>query len=104
MKKFENTAQVGDIIKAYDFMPTSDRPDMFLSGVVIDKGPIYISVAGRMLYAYDGYTVKVVGGDDRYKESMIGETMYVPFERDMMDHDDRITLVATSSQVDKVLA
>ena len=104
MKKFENTAQVGDIIKAFDFMPMSDRPDCFLSGVVLDKGPIHVEIAGRKVYAYDGYTVKVVGGDDRYKERAIGETMYIPFERDMMEHDDRITLVATAEEVEMVQA
>jgi len=41
MLKFENTANVGDTIRAYDFRPMSDRPDSYLEGEVIEKGPIF---------------------------------------------------------------
>ena len=41
MLKFENTANVGDMIRAYDFEPMSDRPDSYLVGEVLEKGAIW---------------------------------------------------------------
>jgi len=90
MLKFETLANLGDTIKSFDFMPMSDRPDMFLVGRVIDKGMIKHPVHGFDLY--EGYTVEITaqGEDNRYT---IGEIAYVPFEVDFMEYDERVALV-----------
>ena len=47
MLKFEKTAEIGDLIKAYDFQPMSDRGDSYIVGKVTDKG-----MANGMYMAY----------------------------------------------------
>ena len=97
--KFETLANTGDMIKAYDFMPMSDRPDMFLVGRVVEKGMIKHPVHGFDMYM--GYTVEIV---DQSEENgyTIGETAYVPFETDFMEYDERVQLVATKEELASV--
>jgi hypothetical protein len=100
MLKFENLANVGDMIKAFDFKPMADRPDYFLTGIVLDKGMIKHPVHGFDMYM--AYTVKIVGqGEDNQYE--IGEIAYVPFETDFMEYDERVQLVATKEEVEMVM-
>jgi len=91
MLKFENTAQIGDIIKAYDFEPMEGRPDMFMVGKVIDKGMIKHPVYDVDMYM--GYTIEITDKSkgNSYVEC---ETAYVPFEVDFMEYDERVTLVS----------
>ena len=99
MLKFENTANVGDVIKAYDFEPMSDRPDSYLLGEVLEKGPIYAKphyTAEREVYMCDGYTVFVkdsVTGSLNHDIERVGRIMYVPFEMAMSDFDGRVEVV-----------
>jgi len=88
MLKYENTAKIGDVIKAFDFEPMPSRDDVYLIGRVIDKGDIYRPDGS---YAMTGYTVEVTGSDE-WSNREIGETMYVPFES-TFDFDGRVTLV-----------
>ena len=101
MLKFENTAQIGDIIKAFDFKPMSGRPDMFMSGKVIDKGMIKHPVHGFDMYM--GYTIEIMGmgKEDRHTK---GETAYIPFEVDFMEYDERVQLVASVADQELLLA
>ena len=97
--KFENLANVGDIIKAYDFMPVSDRPDMFMTGRVIEKGMVKHPVHGYEMFA--GYTVEIIGqGEENNYE--IGEIGYVPFEVSMIEYDKRVELVATKADLEMI--
>ena len=97
MLKFEALANVGDIIKAYDFKPMSDRPDMFMTGKVIDKGMIKHPVHGYEMYM--AYTVEIIGqGEENNYE--IGEIGYIPFEVSMMEYDERVQLVATKADLE----
>jgi hypothetical protein len=84
MLKFENVANVGDVIKAFDFEPINDPnyPDRFLVGRVVDKGEVE--------FGYSAYTVEVLESPE-YPER-VGATMYVPFES-FMDYDNRVSLV-----------
>ena len=86
MFKHEATAQVGDVIRAYDFRGDSAH----IEGVVIDKGMIRHPVLGVELYA--GYTVQITK-DTMGKGSRAGDTGYVPFETDFMEYDSRVELV-----------
>lgn len=99
MLKFENTANVGDTIRAYDFEPMPDRPDHYLVGEVIEKGPIYAKphyTAPRKVYVCDGYTVFVkdsVTGSVEHDMQRVGRIMYVPFEMSMTDFDNRVEVI-----------
>ena len=97
MMKFENTANVGDTIRAYDFQPMTDRPDSYLVGEVIAKGPIFAKPKNdREVYLCDGYTVRVtesVTGSEMYDAERVGAEMYVPFEMMMRDFDNRVEVI-----------
>lgn len=106
MLKFESLANIGDIIKAFDFKPMTGRPDMFLTGRVIAKGAMMQDLpGGNKAYIGEGYTVEVLGGDDESVElGRKNVTMYVPFEVDFMEYDERVTLVATAEEFEMVMA
>ena len=90
MYKFENTAKIGEVIKAFDFKPMEGREDSFLVGKVVDKGMINHPVFNVPVYA--GYTVEILVERDGYKK---GETAYVPFETDFMEYDERVECIIT---------
>ena len=98
MLKFENTANVGDVIKAFDFEPMPDRPDSYLIGRVIEKGPIYVPLeeGGTPRYICDGYTVFVKEsqtGSFEHDVSRVGVHAYVPFEMGFSDYDGRVEVI-----------
>ena len=98
MMKFENTANIGDTIRAYDFQPMSDRPDSYLVGEVVAKGPIFgkLPHSDREVYMCDGYTVLVtesVTSSEMYDAERVGAEMYVPFEMSMSDFDNRVEVI-----------
>ena len=85
MFKHEATAQVGDVIRAYDF---KGQPH-YIQGTVLDKGMIRHPVHGFEMYA--GYTIQIT--EDTASGSRVGDTGYVPFETDFMEYDERVELV-----------
>lgn len=82
--KFENTANIGDTIKAYDFVPRSDVPEYYLMGRILSKGRI-------SKFGFDGYTVEIVGQGEHNRYTM-GETAYVPYEMGV-DFENRVQLM-----------
>ena len=90
MLKFENTAEVGDMIRAYDFEPIPGRPEFYVTGKVIEKGPIYapIRTGEEPRYICEGYTI--VCHTDMDDDRRYGQTIYVPFEMSLTDFDNRI--------------
>jgi hypothetical protein len=100
MLKFENTANVGDTIRAYDFRPATDRPDSYLIGEVIDKGAIFAKPhpdAPREVYMCDGYTVRVTEsetGSFEHDVERLGCILYVPFEMSGFgEFDNRVEVI-----------
>ena len=98
MLKFENTANVGDTIRAYDFRPMSDRPDSYLVGEVVSKGPIFAKPHNdHKVYLCDGYTVRVtesVTGVEMFDAERVGDEMYVPFEMSgFSEFDNRVEVI-----------
>lgn len=90
---FENIAVVGDVIKAFDFLPMKDRDDMFMFGKVIAKGEVRNPHNG--IYMFDGYTIEILGTDKNTRDR-IGDIGYVPYCT-MLDFADRITLKMTAA-------
>lgn len=96
MLKFENAANVGDVIKAFDFQPMPGRDDSYLVGRVIEKGPMYVEMHGRQVHMCDGYKVFVKdsnSGSDKYDMDRIGTEMIVPFEMSITDFDNRVEVI-----------
>lgn len=86
MLKYQNLAQVGDRIRAYDFC---GRRDAYIQGTVLAKGAIKTPEGAYTLYT--GYTIKIEkDGAGFGRENDIG---YVPFETAMMEYDERVELV-----------
>ena len=99
MLKFENVAEVGQTIKAFDFQPMPDRPDSYLIGEVVKKGPIYSKMPhhDREVYLCDGYTVRVtesVTSSEMYDSERVGAEMWVPFEMAITDFDGRVEVIS----------
>ena len=88
MFKFEELADIGDTIRSYDFRGM----DVYIEGVVIDKGWIKHPTTGVELYK--GYTVRCTKDtmDAGYYSNRLHDTVYVPFESSM-DYDGRVELV-----------
>jgi hypothetical protein len=88
MLRYENAAQVGDTIRAYDFEPLEGRPECWIEGLVVEKG--YLIPEGGV-YPFKAYTIHVEHSswpdDDR-----IGARAYVPFELSM-DWGGRVQLI-----------
>lgn len=86
MLKFENTANIGDRIRAYDFKPMRGRDDRFVEGVVVDKG-----------YHNDGYKCYTIhcDNDSSAKDdySRVDELVFVPMECSFMEYDARVTRI-----------
>jgi hypothetical protein len=84
MLKYENVAQPGDVIRAYDFERMSDRRDRYVEGTVINRklsneGYVYV-IRCEIDEATSG------------KYSRVGCVVHVPFET-TFDFDGRVVLV-----------
>ena len=99
MLKFENTANVGDMIRAYDFQPMPYRPDSYLIGEVLEKGEIWAKphhTFPRKVHMCNGYTVFVKDsetGSVNHDMERVGRIMYVPFEMSLTDFDNRVEVI-----------
>jgi len=87
MLKFENTAEVGDMIRAYDFEPIPGREEHYVTGRVVAKGPIFKEIDGREVYLCDGYTIIPHFDTNATRE---GLKVFVPFEMGLTDFDGRV--------------
>ena len=99
MLKFEETAEIGDLIKAFDFQPFPGRLVSYLVGHVIAKGSAdnvggtfgprfeHTTSVGRI---YAAYTVEVIhrvfGGEI---VNACHDEVFVPFES-TNDYDQRV--------------
>lgn len=92
MLKFENTANIGDTIKAYDFEPMEGRQERYLVGKVIDKGQ-------SRQNGCSSYTVKITQQSEGNVYE-IGQTVCVPFEC-TFDYDERVQKIETKTKTNK---
>ena len=85
MLKYQNLAQVGDVIRAYDFR---GRRDAYIQGKVLAKGAIKKAEGAYTLYT--GYTIQIQ--QDAAGFGREGDWGYIPFET-YVDYDERVELV-----------
>jgi hypothetical protein len=87
MMKFEKAANVGDVIRGYDFKPMAGRNDCYVEGKVI-------AITSEM--GYKAFKVKctkdVFDGkeQDRGEYSRVDQTVFIPMETSFMEFDARI--------------
>ena len=81
MLKYQNLAQVGDVIRAYDFR---GRRDAYIQGTVLAKG--------WMPNGALGYTIQIEkdGVQDSFERE--GDVGYVAFETGFLEYDQRVEL------------
>lgn len=77
--KYENVAEVGDVIRAYDFR----GHDSYIQGTVIEKGEVH------GFYAYSINIETDTGGNG----GRVGDVGYVPYES-TFDFDGRVEKVS----------
>jgi hypothetical protein len=86
--KFENVAQVGDFIKAYDFQPWGGpETECYLVGKVLAKND-------GLQFEYSHYLIEVIDGQFRGEalaNDELGRKVRVPFETMMTEWDGRVT-------------
>lgn len=78
MLKFEGKFSVGDMVRAYDFIPMEGCPDRFVEGVVREIN-------------HDGYVIEVTK-DTVFTKNPRPEIL-APFEVFFMEFDERISKV-----------
>jgi hypothetical protein len=83
MLKFENTAQVGQHIRAYDFEPMPDRSDRYVEGEVIERDVV-------REFGAIGYLIRVTK-DALYDEGQRTE-VFVPYGISFGEFDSRVML------------
>jgi hypothetical protein len=87
MLKFEKIAEVGDVIRAYDFKPMVGRSDCFVEGKVI-------AITNET--GYKAYKIECQSDffDGKYRKgvrsSRVAKTVFVPMEVSFMEYDARI--------------
>ena len=88
MLKFAKIAEVGEVIRAYDFKPCQGRDDAFIEGVV--------EVVNCTEMGYNAFKITVTADKLRSFETeaspnnRVGKTMFVPHQVDFMEYDSRI--------------
>ena len=97
MLKFENTAEIGDLIRAYAFEQMPDRPDTYVTGWVKEKGAIFVEIDGVERYICDGYTI--LCQYDAAHGAREGFNVYVPFEMGFTDFDGRVENLTVKVEV-----
>ena len=93
MLKYQNLAEVGMVIRAYDFMGNKEA---FIEGKVIDKG--------WMPNGALGYTIQIEKDGIQEQFGREGDVGYVAFEISMMEYDKRVELVDWDNRAEEELA
>ena len=81
MLKYENTAETGDLIRAFDFQPMPGRTDRFVEGLILAKSERHGA------YVFIICVTKDSSATETYDRT--GEHVFVPFEMDF-DFDGRV--------------
>lgn len=89
MLKFENLAEIGQKIRAYDFMGNKEA---YIEGTVLDKGWVKCPQTGMEMYK--GYTIQIEKDGIQEQFGREGDIGYVAFETSL-EYDDRVELIKT---------
>lgn len=81
----KDKANVGDVVRSYDFKPMEDRGDCYIEGIVIEKGSYEYKIAVQN---------RVFNGKTEAPE--VGECMITHFEQSFMEWEGRISRLTDS--------
>jgi hypothetical protein len=95
MLKYENLANIGDVIRGYDFMGSRDA---YIEGTVIAKGAVH-NPSGQ--YMFEAYTIMIEKDGAEFGRE--GDEGYIPFETSM-DYDGRVELIDWDNRAEEELA
>ena len=95
--KYENTAQVGDLIRAYDFEPFPGRRDRYVEGIVLCKTIKHFALVYIIRVTDD----TMCDGDD--DSTRVGDHVYVPMGM-TMDFDGRVTRIDMDAEFEVAIA
>jgi len=98
MLKYENLANIGDTIRAYDFYGNKEA---YVQGKVLDKGWIKHPTLGYEMY--EGYTIRVEVDGVQEDFGREGDIAYVAFETSL-DYDGRVELIDWDNRAEEELA
>ena len=79
MFSHEDKAEVGEVIRSYDFKPMTDRPNSYVEGIVISKRDFMYHIAVQN---------RVFAG--KKEPVQVGETVQTPMRLVIMEYPDRI--------------
>ena len=84
--KYEGKFKVGDVVRAYDFKPMTDRKNVYVQGKIVK--------AGTMVQGAKVYEVKIENDSGKTSGRRIGDIAYVPMQVSMFEYDGRIVKVS----------
>lgn len=85
----ENKAEIGQVIRAYDFHRYTDR---YIQGTIIGKG--WVKDPVRNIDIFKGYTIKIEQEGSANDGERVGLEGYVPFRQMIGDWDQRVELIS----------
>ena len=89
----KDKANVGDVVRSYDFKPIEDRGDCYIEGIVIEKSDYTYKIAVQNR-VFDGKT----------EAPAVGEYVITHFEQHFMEWEGRISRLVDPSDVEGVAA
>lgn len=87
--RHENKANIGDTIRAYDFMPREGVGNCFIEGVVLEKG----NCDNKYYQCYKISLTRKISNDKDITPKVGDKIWYVPFEVDYDEHENRVTKI-----------
>lgn len=87
--KHSNKAKVGDVIRAYDFIPMAGRGDAYVEGIVENDR---CTEPGYLAYKITVTADKFIADVETIKtqDNRIGQIVFVPHEVSFMEFDFRV--------------
>ena len=92
--KFENIAQIGDTVKAFDFQPSPGRSDRYVEGFVTETKTRF---GARVFVIRCTFDSAFPEGNSR-----VGLDVLVPMETSM-DFDGRVTLIDMDAEFEAAI-
>jgi hypothetical protein len=88
MLKFENVANTGDYIRAYDFKPMKGREDAYIEGTVLGVSTENGYKAFKIKVEADKFGSEIETVE--FEGNRVGKIFFVPMETSFMEYDARI--------------
>jgi hypothetical protein len=85
-----NKANVGDVVRSYDFKPMAGRGDCYIEGIVIEKHAGYYKPVNEKHAGHYKIAVQNRVWDGEVEPILVGEYVHTPFEVHFEEYEERI--------------